>query len=70
MLTKFIKTNQQDKNDLIKNIDEFKMSVNSRLGAIANDSPRDFADITITDRYEKNRKSSMLFGSPYHRSQV
>ena len=35
MLTKFIKTNQQDKNDLIKNIDEFKMSVNSRHGAVA-----------------------------------
>ena len=66
MFTKFIETNQQDKNDFIKNIDDFKVSVNSRLGAIANDSPRDFADTPITDRYEENRRSSMFFGSPYH----
>ena len=46
------------------------MSGNSRLGAIANDSPRDFTDTPITDRYEENRRSSMFFGSPYHSLQV
>ena len=70
MFTKFIEKNQRDKNDLIKNIDEFKMSGNSRLGAIANDSPRDITDTPITDRYEENRRSSMFFGSPYHSLQV
>ena len=70
MFTKFIEANQQDKNDLIKNIDEFKMSGNSRLGAIANDSPRDITDTPITDRYEENRRSSMFFGSSYHSPQV
>ena len=66
MFTKFIEANQQDKNDLIKNIDEFKMSVNS----LANDSLRDFAGTPITDRYEENRRSSMFFGSSYHSPQV
>ena len=66
MFTKFMDANQQDKNDFMKNIDDFKVSVNSRLGAIANDSPRDFVDTPITDRYEENRRSSMFFGSPYH----
>ena len=66
MFAKFIETSQQDKTDLIKNMDEFKMSVNSRIGAIANDSPRDFADTPIANRYEDNRRSSMFFGSPYH----
>ena len=69
MFTKFIETNQQDKNDLIRNIDEFKLSVNSRLGAIAYDSPRDFVDTPITDKYEENRRSFMFFGSPYHSPQ-
>ena len=46
------------------------MTVNLRLGAIANGSPRDFADTPITDRYEENRRSSMFFGSPYHSPQV
>ena len=65
MFTKFIETNQQDKNDLIRNIDEFKLSV----GAIVNDSPRDCVDTPITDKYEENRRSFMFFGSPYHSPQ-
>ena len=66
MFQNVIEANQQDKNDLIKNIDEFKMSVNSRLGAIADDCPRDFAETPITDRYEENRRSSMFFASSHH----
>ena len=60
MFTKFMETNQQDKNDFIKNIDDFKVSVNSRLGAIANDSPRDFVDTPITERYEQNSRLFMF----------
>ena len=63
MFTKFMETKQQDKNNFIKYVEDFKVSVNSRLGAIANYSPRDFADTPITDRYKENRRSLFALSS-------
>ena len=69
---KFLETSKQDKADLVKNIEEFKITVNSRLGENSKTnsySPQNFPETPFTNRYEDNRRSSMFFGSPPHRQQ-
>ena len=62
MFTKFLETNQQDKQLFKDSIEEFKKAVNSQLKS--QDSPRDFPETPVTSRYEENRRSTMFFGSP------
>ena len=62
MFTKFLETSQQDKQTFEDNIEEFKKAVNFQFQS--QDSPRDFPEISITSRYEVNRRSSISFGSP------
>ena len=55
MFLKFLESSKQDKNDLVKNIEEFKITVNSRLGENSNtnsNSPQDFLETPFTNRYE------------------
>ena len=72
MHLKFLEASKQDKSDLVKNVEEFKITVNSRLGEDSktnSNSPQNFSETPFTNRYEDNRRSSMFFRSPPHRQE-
>ena len=58
-MLKFLETSRQDTNDLVKNIEEFKITANSRLGEIQQEQLYS-SDAPFTNTYEGNRRSSMF----------
>ena len=67
LFAKFLETSRQDKQIFQESVEKFKKTVNFQYQP--QDSPRDFPNTSITNRYEGNRRSPIFFGSPLHSPQ-